>query len=59
MIRRLKEEYGIRRGNPNGVNSRKMRELILPLDVSEDTAGRLDKLNDLIPPLQALVSAAN
>ena len=65
LIQRLKKEYGITQGVRTDLDScetvhktsRKMREVTQALGISEDTAGRLSKLNALIPPLQALVSA--
>ena len=55
LIRRLKELHGIKQGKNS--SSRKMREEAAAIGMSEDTAGRLDKLNDLIPALQSMVSA--
>jgi len=54
LIKRLKERAGIKRGKNN--SSRKLREELEPLGLSEDQADRLNRLNHLVPPLQALVS---
>lgn len=55
MIRLLKEEYGVRRGNNQylGGASAKIAEAT---GLSERTVRELDRLNDLIPELQGLVS---
>ncbi len=65
LIQRLQKEYGIKAGNPQfGAreiihnNSDKMSELTLKAGVTnERQAQRLNQLNKLIPPLQALVSS--
>ncbi|MEW6772050.1 MAG: ParB N-terminal domain-containing protein [Bacillota bacterium] len=61
LIRRLKEIYAVNQGRPkarNGYSGRekqdKMSEL---LGIDERHIRRLDKLNDLIPDLQALVES--
>ncbi len=59
LIQRLKKEYDVKRGNNQvgGGGSVKMTEALEPLGVGQETAKRLDRLNKLIPPLQALVSS--
>lgn len=56
MIRMLKEKYVIRKGNNQflGGASAKIAEAA---NLPERTIRQFDKLNDLIPPLQELVSA--
>lgn len=59
-IRRKKELLGIRRGNPNFLprsNPATMAELTQKLAISERQLYRLDKLNDLIIPLQNLIDS--
>lgn len=53
-IRRQKELLGIRNGVKGSMTSAKMAEL---METSERHLRRLDKLNDLIPGLQALVES--
>ncbi|MCL4493920.1 MAG: ParB N-terminal domain-containing protein [Firmicutes bacterium] len=57
LIRWLKELHGVKRGNNQflGDASDKMAEATQNLGMSERTAYRLDALNDLISPLQAMV----
>ncbi|MDK2883319.1 MAG: ParB family transcriptional regulator, chromosome partitioning protein [Bacillota bacterium] len=55
-IRRRKELLGIRRGRPDS-NSAQCAELSQKLGISERQLHKLDKLNDLIPELQALVDS--
>ena len=59
LIRALKEQYGVRRGNNQysqflGGASAKVAEAT---GLSERTVRQLDKLNDLIPELQSLVAS--
>lgn len=67
LIRLLKEEYGVRRGGyrepklEDVRESKDQNELLISriaseVGLSEATVKRLDKLNELIPELQALVS---
>ncbi len=55
LIQRLKDQYGIKRGNPHQeVNYDKMSQLTPMAGVTnERQARRLNQLNALIPPLQA------
>jgi len=54
-VRRMKEIRGIRRGKPSD-NSATIAELCEELDMSERTFRLYDRLNDLIPELQQLLS---
>ena len=67
LIRMLKEEYGVRRGGyrepglvnargSNGENRRLTERIAGEVGLSERTVRELDKLNELVPELQALVS---
>ena len=53
LIRWLKELHGVKQGKNN--SSFKLKEEAESLGLSETTAWRLDQLNDLILPLQAMV----
>lgn len=62
LIRVLKERYGVKPGRPeNNIDGTekqdKMSELIKLTGMSERQIRRYDKLNDLIPELQELVSS--
>lgn len=60
LIRRLKELHGVKRGpkseSQGTSNSVKMTEIAETVGVGGETAKRLDRLNDLIPELQAMIS---
>ncbi len=60
LIRRLKELHHIKSGpkseSQGTSNSVKMTEIAETVGVGSETAKRLDRLNDLIPELQALIS---
>ncbi|MCL6559439.1 MAG: ParB N-terminal domain-containing protein, partial [Firmicutes bacterium] len=63
LIRVLKEQFGVKPGKPvsgkNGTGKHdKMSELTALTGMNERQIQRLDKLNDLIPELQALVSSS-
>lgn len=65
LVRVLKEKWGIRRGGSRKANAHNerlttekgMAEVAAALGVGESHARRLDRLNELIPELQALVAA--
>ncbi|MCY0865889.1 MAG: ParB N-terminal domain-containing protein, partial [Sulfobacillus sp.] len=58
LIRRLKERYGIKKGNNQRAGgSVKFTDAVQAVGIAPETAYQLDRLNKLIPPLQELVSA--
>ena len=57
LIKRLKQQYGIKQGSRiDLVTSVTVTEVTKVVGVGSETAKRLDRLNDLIPELQNLVS---
>lgn len=58
LIHRLKERYGIKKGNNQSVGgSVKFTHAVQSVGIEPEAAKQLYRLNKLIPPLQALISA--